>query len=80
MTMDPNSIAIVGIAGRFPSASTPAELWKILSEGREAAEWASDDDLRAAGVSDSELADPTYVRATLTLPDMEQFDADFFGF
>ncbi|HTH79301.1 MAG TPA: beta-ketoacyl synthase N-terminal-like domain-containing protein, partial [Ramlibacter sp.] len=75
-----DGIAIVGIAGRFPGARTPAELWQLLAQGREATEWPSDDDLRAAGVADSDLADPNYVKATLKLPDMEMFDADFFGF
>src|SRR5947209_465965 len=78
--IEPGSIAIVGIAGRCPSASTPAELWRMLAGGKEAAQWLTDEDLRAAGVADSELADPNYVRSALVLPDMEMFDADFFGF
>ncbi|MBL0422888.1 SDR family NAD(P)-dependent oxidoreductase [Ramlibacter sp. AW1] len=73
-------IAIVGMAGRFPGARNPAELWRLLRDGREATEWPGDDELRAAGVTDAELADPNYVRATLPLPDMEMFDAGFFGF
>jgi len=36
--------------------------------------------LREAGVADEDLADPNYVKASLVLPDMEMFDADFFGF
>ncbi|MES2634789.1 MAG: beta-ketoacyl synthase N-terminal-like domain-containing protein [Pseudomonadota bacterium] len=78
--VEPGSIAIVGMAGRFPSASTPSQLWELLQHGREATQWPSDEELRAAGVSDEELADPAYVRATLVLPDMEMFDAGFFGF
>lgn len=73
-------IAIVGMAGRFPGARNPGELWRLLREGREATQWLTDDELRAAGVSEAELADPNYVRATLPLPDMEMFDAGFFGF
>ena len=80
VTTGPGSIAIVGLAGRFPSARTPAELWKLLSEGREAAQWLTDDELRDAGVPGDEIADPNYVKASLVLPDMEMFDADFFGF
>jgi acyl transferase domain-containing protein/thioesterase domain-containing protein len=78
--IEPGCIAIVGIAGRFPAARTPAELWKLLAAGREATQWLTDEELRAAGVSDAELADPNYVRASLVLPDMEMFDAEFFGF
>ncbi|AEG94151.1 type I polyketide synthase [Ramlibacter tataouinensis] len=76
----PGSIAIVGLAGRFPGSRSAAELWRLLREGREATQWLSDDELRAAGVSDAELDDPNYVRASLVLPDMEMFDAEFFGF
>jgi acyl transferase domain-containing protein/thioesterase domain-containing protein/acyl carrier protein len=78
--IDPNSIAIVGLAGRFPSARTPDELWTLLREGKEATRWATDAELRAAGVPEAELRDPNYVRAVLELPDMEMFDAEFFGF
>ncbi|WP_332815912.1 type I polyketide synthase [Ramlibacter sp.] len=78
--IDPGCIAIVGMAGRFPSARTPAELWQLLAAGREATQWLTDAELRAAGVSEAELADPNYVRASLVLPDLEMFDAEFFGF
>src|SRR5439155_20542099 len=72
-----NDIAIVGIAGRFPSARTPAELWRLLRDGKEATQWLTDEELRTAGVADAELNDPNYVRAGLVLPDMEKFDPDF---
>ncbi len=78
--VEPGSIAIVGMAGRFPSASTPAQLWDLLRSGREATRWLSDDELLASGVSQDEISDPAYVRASLVLPDMEMFDAGFFGF
>jgi acyl transferase domain-containing protein len=79
-SIEPGCIAIVGMAGRFPAARTPSELWKLLAEGREATQWLTDEELRAAGVADAELSDPNYVRASLVLPDMEMFDAEFFGF
>jgi acyl transferase domain-containing protein/thioesterase domain-containing protein len=78
--VEPGSIAVVGIAGHFPAARSASDLWRLLREGREATQWPSNDELRAAGVPDSELADPNYVRATLVLPDLEMFDAEFFGF
>ncbi|MBG9390065.1 type I polyketide synthase [Caenimonas aquaedulcis] len=78
--IEPGSIAIVGLAGRFPGARNPDELWSLLRAGKEATQWLSAQELRAAGVSESDIADPDYVRASLVLPDMEMFDADFFGF
>ena len=74
------AVAVVGMAGRFPGARNVNELWRLLREGREATHWASDEELRAAGVSDAEMADASYVRATLPLPAMAMFDAGFFGF
>ncbi|MGZ5847985.1 MAG: type I polyketide synthase, partial [Ramlibacter sp.] len=79
-SLEPGCVAVVGVAGRFPAARTPAELWKLLAAGREATQWLTDEELRAAGVSEADLADPNYVRASLVLPDMEMFDAEFFGF
>jgi len=78
--IEPGCVAIVGMAGRFPAARTPGELWQLLAAGREATQWLTDEELRAAGVGDAELADPNYVRASLVLPDLEMFDAEFFGF
>ena len=78
--LEPGSVAIVGLAGRFPAARTAAELWSLLRDGREATQWLSADELRGAGVPEEDISDPDYVRASLVLPDMEMFDADFFGF
>lgn len=77
---EPGSIAIVGLAGRFPAARSAAELWRLLRAGREATQWLTPQALREAGVTPAELDDPDYVRASLVLPDMEMFDAGFFGF
>ena len=75
-----NRIAIVGRAGRFPAARNVAEYWDMLHSGRRATTKLSEADLLAAGVSRKMLADPTYVREAGILPDMECFDAGFFGF
>ena len=73
-------IAVVGLAGRFPGAPDVATFWNNLRDGVESATWLTDDELRAAGVSDELLADPGYVRASYQMPDMAGFDAGFFGF
>jgi acyl transferase domain-containing protein/thioesterase domain-containing protein/acyl carrier protein len=75
-----NRIAIIGRAGRFPAARNVAEYWDMLHSGRRAAVKLTEADLLAAGVSRKMLADPTYVREAGILPDMEAFDAGFFGF
>jgi acyl transferase domain-containing protein/thioesterase domain-containing protein len=78
--LPPNAIAVVGTAGRFPGARSVRELWGMLREGREAVSRFGDAELLAAGVDPAALADPSYVKAGLVLPDMERFDAGFFGF
>lgn len=73
-------IAIVGRAGRFPSARNVDEFWAMLRDARVASQRLTDSDLLARGVSRRKLADPNYVRVANVLPDMEYFDAGFFGF
>ena len=73
-------IAIVGMAGRFPSARNVAQFWNLLSDERMGTRWFSPEEMLENGVSAKELADPNYVRAANYLSDMECFDAGFFGF
>src|SRR5882757_2596726 len=71
-------VALVGMAGRFPGASNPQELWRNLTEGREAVAFASREDLMAAGVSPDLIENPDYVPASSTIRDPDYFDAGFF--
>lgn len=75
-----NEIAIVGMAGRFPDARTLAEFWRNLEGGVESIRQLSEEQLRAAGATEEQLADPNYVRAAAILDDMEWWDAPFWGF
>ncbi|WP_394846906.1 amino acid adenylation domain-containing protein [Pendulispora brunnea] len=74
------AIAIVGLAGRFPGAPNLDTFWNNLRNGVESIVRFSDEELRQAGVTDEELADPSYVRAKGFLADADLFDADFFGY
>jgi acyl transferase domain-containing protein/thioesterase domain-containing protein/acyl carrier protein len=73
-------IAVVGMAGRFPGARTPAELWQNVRRGVESVRPLSDEELREAGVDPALLEDPHYVKSCAPLDDMELFDSGFFGF
>ncbi|MEO3854100.1 SDR family NAD(P)-dependent oxidoreductase [Acrocarpospora sp. B8E8] len=73
-------IAIVGMSGRFPGASGVAELWANIRAGRSGLTRFTDDELRAAGVTEDLLADPGYVKAGAVIDGVELFDAGFFGF
>ena len=73
-------IAIVGMSCRFPGAASPEEYWQNLCDGIESITFFSDQELLAAGVHPSLIADPNYVKAAPTLRDVETFDAAFFGY
>lgn len=72
-------IAIIGMSGRFPGAESVGEFWANLVAGRESITRFSDDQLRASGVHEAEIADPLYVRSRGVLEFPECFDAEFFG-
>jgi phthiocerol/phenolphthiocerol synthesis type-I polyketide synthase E len=73
-----SDIAIIGMACRFPGAASPEQFWENLKEGRESTRFFADDELLAAGVDPSLLADPRYVKAGHVLQDIEMFDAEHF--
>ncbi|HEX8906885.1 MAG TPA: polyketide synthase, partial [Longimicrobiaceae bacterium] len=73
-------VAIIGMAGRFPGADDLEQFWANLRGGVESISFFGDDELRAAGVSEAELASPDYVKAIGRLRDVEHFDAGFFGY
>jgi len=75
-----SEIAIIGMACRFPGATTPEELWRSLRDGRESLTRLTDEELARAGVSPRQAAAPQYVRRASVLDDVETFDADFFGY
>jgi acyl transferase domain-containing protein/acyl carrier protein len=75
-----HDIAIVGMSCRFPNIRTIEEFWKILSEGQETITFFSDEELLAAGIAPELLQHPRYVKAMPMLPDVEKFDAAFFGY
>lgn len=73
-------IAVIGMAGRFPGARDVGEYWNNLRNGVESLSTFTDEALVAAGVSPTLLKDPRYVKRGAVLPEMEMFDAAFFGF
>ena len=73
------SIAVVGMAGRFPGARNLTEFWRNLRDGVESISMLRDEQLIAAGVTAAELENPDYVKAAAILDDIDRFDAAFFG-
>ncbi len=73
-----DGVAIIGMACRFPGATTPVEFWENLQNGRESISFFSNSELTAAGVDPSLLRSPEYVKAAPVLDDVDMFDAEFF--
>ena len=76
---NPDAIAIVGMAGRFPGAADVDELWENVRDGRESITFFDDAELAAAGVPRELSGRPDYVRAAGVLEGVELFDAGLFG-
>ncbi len=75
-----DSIAITGMAGRFPGARNISEFWQNLRSSIESITFFSDEELKAADVDPALLKDPNYVKAGAVLDNVEMFDAGFFGY
>lgn len=71
-------IAIIGIACRFPGADSVDAFWENLRDGVESITFLHDEQVE---ISDSALVEDTdYVKAAGILPEIEHFDAEFFGY
>ncbi len=77
---DDHSVAIVGMAGRFPGSDSVAAFWKNLAGGVESIRFFTPEELIAAGIPAAALDAPNYVPARGYLDDAELFDAAFFGY
>ncbi|HTP31885.1 MAG TPA: amino acid adenylation domain-containing protein [Candidatus Acidoferrales bacterium] len=73
-----DSIAIVGMAGRFPGARNIAEFWQNVRHGIEAVTRFREQDLEIPGAA-AAFQDANYVPARPILADADLFDATFFG-
>ncbi|PCK22815.1 polyketide synthase [Bacillus pumilus] len=73
-------IAVVGLAGTFPGAPDVQTFWENVSQGKESVTFFTDEELKAAGVDETLLKRPDYVKAKPYLQDAASFDADFFGY
>lgn len=72
------SIAIVGMAGRFPEARDISALWRNLEAGRECIRDLDDGGTEGCLPSDADHL-RHYVKRRPVLDDIESFDAAFFG-
>lgn len=71
------SIAVIGMAARFPGAEDVAAFWANLLAGRHSMHPVTDDECLAAG---GNPADPRLVKMASTIDRIDQFDAGFFRY
>ncbi|WP_016953772.1 type I polyketide synthase [Anabaena sp. PCC 7108] len=78
MTINNSDIAIIGLSVRFPGADNINAFWQNLLQGIESISFFSDEELKL--VERSVLSHPNYVKAGAVLPNIDLFDASFFGY
>lgn len=78
--MQNNSIAIIGMACRFPGADSIEEFWNNLCNGVDSVQTLSDEELKKAGVNDALLQDPNFIKKAGKMTGAQDFDAAFFGY
>ena len=75
-----NSIAIIGMAGRFPKAENIYQYWKNIENAVESVTFLSEEELLQTGITADQFNHPNYVKAASFLENADCFDADFFGY
>jgi acyl transferase domain-containing protein len=75
-----DSVAIIGMAGRFPGAPDLKQYWRNVSGGVGSITFFTEEELAAAGVDSAQIGDAAYVKAAGVLEGVDLFDAPFFGF
>ena len=73
-----NSVAIIGMAGRFPRAGTIAEFWRNLCAGVDGVTHFDSAELEDSFDAETRSA-ANFVKARPILNGVEDFDASFFG-
>ncbi len=73
------SVAVIGMSGRFPKARNLEEFWRNLRDGVECISFFSDEQRIEAGADPQLLREPSFVNAGAVLEEMDLFDASFFG-
>ncbi|HWW20528.1 MAG TPA: type I polyketide synthase [Steroidobacteraceae bacterium] len=72
-------IAIIGVAGRFPSAPNIERYWQLICQGVEGIHALTANEVARAGVSETVLRQPNYVLRGGCLDSIEELDAGFFS-
>ena len=77
---DFEQIALVGIAGRYPSSPDIRAFWENIRKGRDCLRTFSESDFDEVGISAKHYGRSNFVPRGSELPEALGFDARFFGF
>ncbi|MBF8187073.1 SDR family NAD(P)-dependent oxidoreductase [Nonomuraea sp. K274] len=72
-------LAVIGMACLFPGAAGTDEFWRNLLDGVDSTQELTDDELRAAGLTEEEFHAGNYVRRIGLVRGGDLFDAGYFG-
>ncbi|PZT70905.1 hypothetical protein DN402_06335 [Streptomyces sp. SW4] len=78
--LDPNAVAVVGMACTFGPATSVDRLWELLREGRTGIRRHTPAELVALGHDPATVRRENFVPAGVVLEDADAFDAEFFGY
>ncbi len=76
---EPNGVAIIGMAGRFPKAKNIDEYWQNLENGSDCISFYENEELIEAGCDPEAIKNLDYVKAKGEVAEVDMFDASFFG-
>ena len=77
---EPETIAVVGLAGRYPESPDIDELWETFRTGRDCLRTFSPEEMKERGVPAEYFERKNFVSRGTAMPDVDAFDAAFFGF
>ena len=77
--LDECSVAVIGMAGKFPGADNIEQYWRLLESGSEGIR-AFDNDSLEAIPKGLDINDPRHVKSQGEISDIAYFDAPFFYF
>ncbi|WP_149830555.1 non-ribosomal peptide synthetase/type I polyketide synthase, partial [Streptomyces tailanensis] len=77
--VNPSDIAIVGMAIRCPGAANLGEFWDNLVNGAESISFFESEELEPSAFFPVDPGHPDFVPAAGIVPDIDMFDAGFFG-
>ncbi|NEO96163.1 MAG: polyketide synthase, partial [Moorea sp. SIO3G5] len=75
-----HDIAVIGMSGRFPGAKNLDQFWQNIQNSVESISFFSTEELSNYGIKEKLINNPSYVKASAAISDIDMFDANFFEY